>query len=351
MNNNNNKSISLLGKWLASENCSNKEQRLLGKKTRMALGLSPKEYRKMLAALRIKLNIVERNLSHKNYDKIDFSAVPSLAMLKYKNAFRNRCGILFNNYLELLKEGKAKINTSTLYPYDIIKEYVQRIRYNPRERVDEVNELAWKNLPNYISGNYNVVFCSDISGSMYSCDYQPIASSVGLGIYFAERNTGVFHNLFCAFEGKPVYIDLSNCDTLTDKMRKVLKYRSDMSTNLDGTLALIHGTSVKCGEAPKAIVVCSDMEINPFGTWDHKSEVNLIEKWKGLFELDGLTMPKVIFWNVNSNDNNCLAKCDDNVAYVSGYGASAFSNLTTLIEKSAYEAVIEILSKEQFQWK
>lgn len=346
----NNKSISVLGKWAPSINASSEKTKAMGRFFAKNLGLSPKEYRKMLAALRIKLNIVERNLALKNYDKIDFSAVPSLAMLKYKNAFRNRCGILFNNYLELLKEGKTKINTSTLYPYDIVQKYILKFRYGTG-KIDEVDELAWKNLPNYLSENYNVVFCSDISGSMYSCDCKPIASSIGLGIYFAERNTGDFHNLFCAFEGKPVYIDLSNCDTLADKMRKILRYGSDMTTNLDGTLALIHQTSVKCDEAPRAIIVCSDMEINPFGTYYDRSKINLIEKWKEIFELDGLIMPKVIFWNVNSNENNCLAKCDDNVAYVSGYGTSTFSNLTTLIEKSAYEAVIEILSKEQFQWK
>lgn len=345
----NNKPISIAPKWLPSINASSEKTKTMGRFFAKNLGLSPKEYRKMLAAFRIKLNIVERNLTFKNYDKIDFSAVPSLAMLKYKNAFKNRCGVLFDNYLELLKEGKAKINTSTLYPYDIVRKNVDDIRRGV-VKIDEVDELAWRNLPNYLTGNYNVVFCSDISGSMYCCDYQPIASSVGLGIYFAERNTGDFHNLFCAFEGKPVYIDLSKCDTLADKMRKVLRYNSDMSTNLDGTLALIHETSVKCGEAPKAIIVCSDMEINPFGRYGYE-KVNLIEKWKELFELEGLIMPKVIFWNVDSNENNCLAKCEDNVAYVSGYGASAFSNLTTLIEKSAYEAVIEILSKEQFQWK
>ena len=56
----------------------------------MALNLKEKQYRKLIAELRNKLNLVECNLSDKEYDKIEFDKVPAKAMLKYRNVFNNK---------------------------------------------------------------------------------------------------------------------------------------------------------------------------------------------------------------------------------------------------------------------
>ena len=47
-----NKPVSLLAKWLPSENASSPNTRMLAKKVRKGLGLSSKDYRKMLSQLR-----------------------------------------------------------------------------------------------------------------------------------------------------------------------------------------------------------------------------------------------------------------------------------------------------------
>ena len=86
--------------------------------------------------------------------------------------------------------------------------------------------------------------------------------------------------------------------------------------------------------------------------WGSEDECNSITaKWQSRFEEIGLTAPKVIYWNVASPNATFLAKADDKVSFVSGYGIAPFKHLTSLIEKDAYTAMVEILSKPAFQWK
>ena len=83
--------------------------------------MTEKEYRKTLSKLRDKLNIVEKNLTDKKYDNIDFSKVPTKAMLKYTNAYINRMNDKYLEYKNAVKEGNTKINTEGLFAYEIIK--------------------------------------------------------------------------------------------------------------------------------------------------------------------------------------------------------------------------------------
>jgi hypothetical protein len=57
-----NRPISLLAKWLKSINTSSTESSNLGKLTAKKLGLSEKEYRKVLSRLRRYINVVERKI-------------------------------------------------------------------------------------------------------------------------------------------------------------------------------------------------------------------------------------------------------------------------------------------------
>ena len=57
----------------------------------------------------------------------------------------------------------------------------------------------------YVQGGGDFLIMADVSGSMIG---RPMASSVGLAIYFAERNTGAYHNLFMTFSEKPQIVDL-----------------------------------------------------------------------------------------------------------------------------------------------
>ena len=69
-------------------------------------------------------------------------------------------------------------------------EIVEKYLY---ENGDDTLEAQWRQLPNYVEPGQNIMIMADVSGSMSG---RPMASSIGLAMYFAERNVGDFHNLF-----------------------------------------------------------------------------------------------------------------------------------------------------------
>jgi hypothetical protein len=58
-------------------------------------------------------------------------------------------------------------------------------------------------------------------------------------------------------------------------------------------------------------------------------------------------MPKIIFWNVEGG-KSFLSLENENVAFTSGYSASIFNQLESLIKKGSIESIIEILSKYEY---
>ena len=69
---------------------------------------------------------------------------------------------------------------------------------SPEEK--EALNATWESLPDY-AGNENALAVIDTSGSMY-WGVKPLPASVALslGLYFAERNKGVFNQHFIEFQ-------------------------------------------------------------------------------------------------------------------------------------------------------
>lgn len=213
----------------------------------------------------------------------------------------------------------------------------------------EVDELQWAALPNYINEEFDVVVMADVSGSMTTDNYRPLATSIGLATYFAQHNKGAYKGLFMTFSSKPTFINIGTNSSLDEALQKVYKAPLGLYTNLDAAFEAIYETSVKSSESPKALIVISDMEIDRWYDGTYTSSIS--QKWKTKFEEAGLTMPKLILWNVESRSNTTLSTFDENVAYVSGSGIGPFKNLCSLIEKDAYTAMKEILTQSAFSWK
>ena len=172
------KPVSLLAKWLKKADSSNRDTRLLGIHTAMRLEMSVYQYKRICNKLRRYIKVVEQQMSEKRWNTIEYNTVPSRAMMNYRNAFERHDEERFKNYIYRVSEGKEKINAATLYPYDI----VEKILYGREE--NEVLEVQWENMPNYIE-DINAVVMADVSASMYD---RPMATSIGLALYFAERN-------------------------------------------------------------------------------------------------------------------------------------------------------------------
>ena len=345
-NMNNNKPISLLAKWLKSVNTSSDESNRLGKLTAKNLGLSEKEYRKTLSALRRYLDVTEVKMSHNQWSDINYAGVPSRAMSIYRNAFRKHDEDRFNAYIESVSKGESKINASTLFPYDIIEKMQLRTGWNGSylavNHYDKVLEEQWKVLPNYIEGENNVLVMADTSASMMG---RPMATSVGLAIYFAERNHGVFKDVFMTFSSKPSFVQLKG-NTLYEKIKCIPSIVAN--TDLEAAFRLILNTAINnnltAEDMPKSLIVISDMEFDG-ATYGSSRHETFYESMANMYRQHGYEIPNVIFWNVNSRHNVFQVTSKyKGVQLASGQSPSVFKSILNNIGKTPYEAMLSVLS-------
>lgn len=343
--------VSLAAKWMPSINTSSKKTREMAKKFCRFADISEKDYRKTLSALRSYLKITERLMSDREWNKIDFEAVPSNAMNRYSIAFARNCGDKWMEYLNSVKNGEKKINVGTLFPYDIIEPVViDNCDFILGHCYDaDIINVQWNSLPDYVNGEKSVVCMCDISGSMYVNGCQPMATSVGLGIYFAQHNQGTYHNMYMTFSNVPHFITIEDGANVCDIVEKMMEKDVGYNTNLDKGFEAIWNIARETNDAPAALIVISDMEIDSY----KEGSFGIAEKWEKKFEEIGLKMPKLILWNVESRNGDTFlsTKYNPNVAFISGQSVSTFAHLQTLIGKDAYSAMVEILSLPQFQWK
>lgn len=338
-----NKPISLMVKWLKSENTSSVKSRKIATLTRTHLGLTSRQYRKTLSRMRNYIDVVEKKMSSGNWEDIEYEKVPSYAMKNYKNAFNKHTPEKFEAYKAALQNGETKINSSTLYPYDLVKPYFKS--YND---VDAIIEEQWKALPNYLENEDDeLLFIIDSSGSMTCDDYNPISTAIGLGIYYAQKNKGAYHNLFMTFSEQPEILSIKDEWNLYQCINRIYHTKWGFSTNLDAAFGKIYQIAKESNDAPKALCIVSDMEIDNWSS--AHSAKTITEKWARKFEEIGLIAPKLIYWNVASRNNHMLANSNENVSFISGAGIGPFKFFRTLISKTAYEAMEEILNN--FNWK
>ena len=340
-----NESISLMPKWLKSCNASSIESNKLGKLTAKQLGLTEKQYRKTLSSLRKYLDVVEVKMSGKQWDEIKYSAVPSRAMNIYRKTFQKHDDEGFNSYIEKVSNGEEKINASTLFPYDILEkmeidDYGSNLSFN---NYDKVLEEQWKALPNYIEGENNVLIMADTSGSMSG---RPMATSVGLAMYFAERNHGIFKDIFMTFSSKPSLVQLKG-DSLYERIKCVPAIVEN--TNLQSAFELILNTAVKnkliAEDMPKSLVIISDMEMDNCTDNYGETDWTFYESMRKMYSNSGYEIPNIVFWNVDSRHDVFQVTSDyKGVQLASGQSASVFKSILKNMGCTPYEAMVNTLN-------
>lgn len=335
------KPITLAAKWMKSINTSSAESKRLARKFCTIAGLSERTYRKTLAALRKYSNVVEVKMSSNQWETINFEAVPSLAMKRYSAAFGKHCPNAFTQYKHELTTGEAKINAQTLYPYDITYQFM----YGGNADKD-ILEAQWKALPNYFKEGRNVVCCADVSGSMSWGNGMPMAASVGLAMYCARYNTGAYQGYYMTFTDIPRFHRLDESKGIKKNIQDIMSH-TGYSTNLDGCLAEIFRVATMENDAPEALLIVSDNEIDRFISENPYEDI--VQKWVKKYREVELECPKIIFWNCESRQNTYLARHNNPyVGFVSGVSAGTFANLSQLIDLTPYEAMRAILDQYEF---
>lgn len=342
----NGKPISMLAKWIKTADAGSKQTRELGILTAEKLGYSVYEFKRLVREMRKHIKIVESFMVQGKWDEINYSEVPGRAMMIYRNAFINHDRVRFDKYITNVSCGVEKINASTLFPYDIVEKMMYRELDSRgyRKQIDDesarVLEVQWNNLPDYVEPGSNVIVVADVSGSMSG---RPMASSIGLALYFAERNTGDFHNLFMTFSNRSDIVSVKGT-TLVEKIIHARNEDWGGSTNLESAFERILNIAVRnhtpVEDMPKSIIVISDMEINGCTNRDWM----FYDEMKFLYESFGYELPNIIFWNVNSRNNVFHVDKDrKGVQLCSGQSVTIFKQLISCIGKSPVQWMNEII--------
>ena len=328
-------SISLLAKWMPSNNTSSKQKRSEAVILQSLLHLNAREYRKILSRLREHLAVVDRKASLNQWNDINYNHVPSKANLKYRNAFLKHDEERRQAYLTSLQKGddSVKINANSMFLYDIVQAYIDNNSCwrNILKPYDETLEQLW-HAQEPPKDYDDILVIRDGSGSMgqqLSGNSSVTALSVAdsIALYCAQHNKNEsFKNRFITFSNRPQMVDISMCETLRDKLRRLHRFDDYSNTDIEATFDLILNTAVKNhlrqDELPSACLVISDMQFDQ--ATKHEDNTSVIESCRQKFEVLGYTMPRLIFWNVSVYAHNTIPvqMHPSGVILVSGFSKS-----------------------------
>ena len=327
----------------------------LAAELRNRMDMTPKRYRKYIVGL---TNVVEQNMCAGNWNEINFSHVPSLAMTRYMTAFHRNAPEAFTAYKEALKrnDGTAKVNAGAVYPHNVIQTLGGAYAgYGRRGTGNEaVADAMWKALPNYMNDR-NVLPLVDVSGSMVTAAGKDTSVTcldvaVALGLYTSDKSTGAFKDLFLTFSGSPEFVQLRG--TLSEKMAQMTSSNWAMNTNLHAAISKVldHAlrNRVPAADMPAILLVLSDMQFDQCARFDDSAMQMIRRK----YEDAGYEMPQIVFWNLNDYGNKPVKFNDNGVALVSGFSPALMESILAVeMDKFTPESVmLKAVGKDRYSW-
>ena len=346
--------ISLLAKWIKTADASSEKTRKLGILTAQKFGYDVYTFKRIVREMRKYIGIVESLMSTNQWDKIKYSEVPSRAMMIYRNAFKKHDEERFNQFAQRAVTGEEKINSSTLYPYDIVSKYSEGWSWEDNyyngshlsETEEKILQAQWDALPNYVEERTNAIVIADTSGSM---EGRPMDTAVGLAIYFAQRNTGAYHNLWMNFSSHPSYQKVKG-KTLKQILSNIDYGNWSNSTNCEAAFGLILNTAINNhvtpDEMPKSLIVISDMEFDYCGD----GKWTFYDQMKARYAQYGYEIPTIIFWNVESRHDVFHADAKHKgVILVSGQSTGTFKNLIGSIGMTPVDFMHKVVFSKRYE--
>lgn len=312
---------------------------------RKYMGLSPKQYRKLIVGLS---DTVEQKMCAKQWEKIDFSKLPSIASARYMTAFHRNAKEAYEAYKAKLVKGEVKINASALFPYDLIRSL------RSSNNNDAIIQAQWDALPNYV-GDRNILPIVDVSGSMdisVAGNITALDVAVSLGLYLSDKNSGVFKDVTVTFSDVPQIDKLRG--SLRSKTNQLQRQDWKMSTNLHAAFDRILEVAVKndapAKDMPEFIIILSDMEFNCCNHYDD-SAIQMIRR---KYEQAGYESPKVIFWNLNASRStgNAPVRFDERgTRLVSGFSPAIMTSILSGNTSTPVDMMLETIMKDRYNWQ
>ena len=257
--------------------------------------------------------------NHPLVDSIDFEQVPSLAMHKYLNAFSTREDLKkrFGEYINAVKENKAKVNTSTANVYDAYKTTTRSFNQENAEVISN------KTIDNATAGvELNAICILDTSGSMGSLGWGGLIDKATSLAYAIATKSLYAPNQIISFSSVPRLMTIKG-NTLKEKYSSM--YTGDCSnTDFAKVMKLLQDLS----SYPEYLIVLSDMEFD-YGSNQSKSETMKIFKGHG-------ANTKIIWWNLNDRNKTVPEFDEYGNIYLSGYNLQILKLLENKFDMTTY---------------
>lgn len=330
-----------------------------------------------ISPLRKHLQIVERPITAQTFDKIKYDRVPSLAMKQYTPLFAKKDFDRFEQYIDKVASGGARISGATLMPATLVRSVLHTYydasefsRKSVKEMVEQkrkevefkVVDGQWKTLVQRMkdSGTLeSAIAVVDVSGSMsgprFSDGTCPMDSAIGLGLLLAEITKPPFGGAFITFSHTPRVMRVGGPDderSLKDKVQYIAKSNWAMNTDFVAVfekliLPMAQKNNLKPEDMVKNVFVFSDMQFDSANNANDRWTTSY-ERVQKQFKDAGYEMPKLIFWNLaggragyadepTAGDDTApkpVTAAEENTVLVSGYSQG---QMKMFLDKGSFE--------------
>ena len=311
----------------------------------MFRGLPKKEqrkmYRKTRAAIIRHLHVAEQALSAGRIEDIELEKMTAGQQAKYGKVMQEKNTEAYNEYLDKVEAGEAKMNADTKTPADIVHMYTTEKDWGTLavKPFDRTTELMWQNLKQVeIPEGKSCIVVRDDSGSMTvevskETSMTALEVATALSLYCAERLPGEFKDKFISFSAKPKFLDVSKFDSLHDRLRYAYQHSEVSNTDVKAVFDLLLNTALKHkmsqADIPGTVLLISDMEFDA-GTSMYSYGRNqagyngapskaLFEEIRDQWKAAGYEMPVLAFWNLNTQRAVVPTVDDRGVVLLSGF--------------------------------
>ena len=312
------------------------------------LNYTPKFYRKTLVNLS---KTVEQQMCANQWEDIDFGKVPSLSHIRNRNAFKRHTPTKYADYAQSLtgENPTGKINAEAIYPHDI----TTRLE-SASSTEASLLEVQWNTLPNYMD-NSKILPLVDVSGSMSrlvggNSNLTCMDVAVALGLYVSDKAKGEFKDVVMTFS------KYSKLNKLKGKLKEKQKqcYGMDWGSNTNLENAFINllkfakEKKVKQNDMPEYILILSDMQFDHCVDTPNDSALKMI---KTNYQVAGYEIPKIIFWNLNANDNVPVKFDKSGTALISGFSPAIMTAVLSnkLEDFTPMSVMMEALSNPRYE--
>ena len=296
--------------------------------------------KQVLVPLHKALELPEVYMSAKDWNSLPYNRVASVAMKTYKGLFEKHDKERFEEYLEKVKSGKAKIAAGALLPHEIIKSL--------NEDGGQVAELQWERMVDDVAKKGKLTNCiavCDVSGSM---DGTPMEVCVALGLLVSELSEEPWKGKLITFSQNP-QLHLIKGDTLLEKTKFIREtdgwgYNTDFQKVFDQILQVAVEAKLTEEQLIKRVFVFTDMEFDSaHSNSQWYSEGEATEEMKRGWETDYEVIqrkfrekgynrvPEMVFWNLRNSSSTPVVSSQIGVALVSGFSKNL---LTLFLERS-----------------